>query len=121
MIDTVQGSQGPLPQPQRPATGAAKSERAPAPAASAEPAPADAVQRPDGEEALRAAIQAIDPEFNPDTSRLSIDLDADLNRFIYRSIDKVTGEVVGQYPAEDILRTIKFLREVEGLVVDERA
>jgi flagellar protein FlaG len=79
------------------------------------------VQRPDGEEALRTAIQAIDPAFNPDTSRLSIALDADLNRFIYRSIDKTTGEVIGQYPAEEILRAIKYLREVEGLVVDERA
>ncbi len=121
MIDTVQGIPGPVTQPQRPAPGAAANGHAPTQAME-NPSVEEEVERARrGEETLKAAIQAIDPEFNPDTSRLSIDLDADLNRFIYRSIDKVTGEVVGQYPAEEILRTIKYLREVEGLIVDERA
>jgi uncharacterized FlaG/YvyC family protein len=54
-------------------------------------------------------------------ARLSIDHDAFVQAFVYRSIDKQTGEVIQQWPGEDALRLRRYLRQLAGLVVDEIA
>lgn len=53
--------------------------------------------------------------------RLSIDQDKDSGDYIYRLVDKETGEVINQWPREDILRRARVAREqYEGLVVDRQ-
>ena len=51
-------------------------------------------------------------------TKLSIDVDDETGLFIYRGIDKQSGEVVSQFPTEEILALIAYYREAEGIVVD---
>lgn len=52
---------------------------------------------------------------------LEILLDEETDRFIYQAIDTETGEVIRQFPPEEILRVVRAVREIEGLVLDESA
>ncbi len=53
--------------------------------------------------------------------RLSIDQDKDSGDYIYRLVDKDTGEIINQWPREDILRRARVAREqIEGLVIDRQ-
>lgn len=54
-------------------------------------------------------------------TKLSIDVDDDSGLFVYKGVDKQSGEVVSQFPAEEILALIAYYRESEGLVIDEEA
>lgn len=49
----------------------------------------------------------------PSDSRLSIAHDEKLKSFVYRSIDEDSGEVVWQWPAEEMLRRAHHLRALE--------
>jgi len=69
-------------------------------------------------EALEALIPAEDLLQN---TRLRILLDEEEGRFIYQSVDSISGEVVRQFPPEDILDIINNFRSVEGLAVDRDA
>jgi len=72
---------------------------------------------------LEKAAQAID-EFIGDTgsnTKLRIDKDDDTGRFVYKSIDSESGEVVSQFPPETILQIISKFRDPEGLVLDDEA
>lgn len=52
--------------------------------------------------------------------RLSIDVDKESGDFIYRIIDKETGEIINQWPREELLKQARMAREAyEGLVVDK--
>lgn len=59
------------------------------------------------------------PEQAPNT-KLRIDQD-DYGNFIYQGVDVDSGEIVTQFPAEEVLDFIAFYREKEGIVVDEQA
>lgn len=52
-------------------------------------------------------------------SQLRIEEDQETEKFIYKSIDRETGEVLNQWPSEDVLRMAKFLRQLQGTIVDE--
>lgn len=54
-------------------------------------------------------------------SRLSIDRDDITGDFVYRFLDARTGELMRQFPAEEMLELLRFLGEQPGLVVDQRA
>ena len=54
------------------------------------------------------------------STKLSIDVDDESGLFVYKGIDKQSGEVVSQFPAEEILALIAYYRETEGIVVDEK-
>jgi len=72
---------------------------------------------------LEQAAQTIE-EFIGDTgasTKLRIDKDEDTGRFIYKSVDSESGEVVGQFPPETILEIITRFRDPEGLVLDDNA
>ena len=51
--------------------------------------------------------------------RLSISRDESTGTFVYRSIDKATGDVLRQWPAESMLQFKAYLRQ-EGLAVDHK-
>ena len=51
--------------------------------------------------------------------RLSIDHDDETGDYIYRLVDKETGEVINQWPREEVLERARIAREqFEGLIVD---
>lgn len=54
-------------------------------------------------------------------TKLSIAVDDESGLFVYKGIDKNSGEVVSQFPAEQVLALIAYYRKAEGLVVDETA
>jgi uncharacterized FlaG/YvyC family protein len=59
-----------------------------------------------------------------DQRQMRISRDEAARRFVYRSVVSDTGEVVWQYPAEEMLRRAHYLRKVEEQVrhtVDEKA
>jgi flagellar protein FlaG len=68
--------------------------------------------------------QPVEPVVNVEPgTRLTITKDEAANTFVYRSIDRDTGEVMWQYPVEQVLRMAHRLRELEGLdqhQVDEK-
>ncbi len=51
--------------------------------------------------------------------RLRIEQDAGSGNYVYKGIDKETGEVKKQWPAEEILRMHAFFRALDGLRVDK--
>lgn len=53
-------------------------------------------------------------------TKLSIDVDEGTGLFVYKGIDTDSGEVVSQFPAEEILSLISQFRESEGIVLDEK-
>jgi len=71
-------------------------------------------------ETVAQAIERYVPQDLPNT-QLMIDHDKKADLYVYKAVDRDSGEVVRQYPADDILRFIAFYREREGLVVDSRA
>jgi len=53
--------------------------------------------------------------------RLSIAQDETTGRFVYRVIDVNTGEVIRQYPPDEILKIVAQIQQASGLVLDEKA
>lgn len=53
--------------------------------------------------------------------RVRVESDKDTGKYVYQSVDKVTGEVKRQWPAEQILRMLAFFRELDGLLYDQHA
>lgn len=61
-------------------------------------------------------VQPVEPVASVEHgTRLTITRDEAANAFVYRSIDRKSGEVVWQYPVEQVLRMAQRLRELEGL------
>lgn len=58
------------------------------------------------------------PKATSDT-RLQIDRDEVSGRFIYKSVDKNSGETVRQFPPEYMLKFLELHREAAGLVMDD--
>lgn len=71
-------------------------------------------------ETVAQAIEKYVPRDLPNT-QLKIHHDDKTGLFVYKAVDRDSGEVMRQYPADEILRLITFYREREGLVVDDYA
>lgn len=69
-------------------------------------------------DAAAAAIQKFMPSTGPDT-RLRITQDSATGLFVYQSVNPMSGEVVSQYPSEDIMKFISYFRDQEGIVIDK--
>jgi len=52
---------------------------------------------------------------------LRVSRDEESARFVYTSVDIESGEVIRQFPPEEILRLVRAVREAAGLVHDETA
>ena len=53
-------------------------------------------------------------------ARLSIDRDEDAGSFVYRILDDRSGELIRQFPQEEMLQLLAYLGEQGGLVVDRK-
>src|SRR5215467_75145 len=81
------------------------------PAAPASPgAPtADTTLAPDQRvEVVQAAVEKMLKKTLPSNSKLQVEKDKVLGTFIYRSIDADTGEVIRQWPAEQLLELREY-------------
>ncbi len=70
---------------------------------------------------LEEAAKILDsfiPKQTPET-RLQIDHDEETGRFIYKSVDKISGETVRQFPPEYMLKVLELHRNAAGLVMDD--
>ncbi len=56
----------------------------------------------------------------PDNSRLTIEHDKETGKFIYKTVDRETGEVIKQWPREEVLKAISAYQKASGLIVDKK-
>jgi len=61
----------------------------------------------------------LEPRLPP--PRLRIEFDTDAGRYVYQSVQTGTGEVVQQFPTEEALRRLSYLRDVAASKVDKQA
>ncbi|MEM9749884.1 MAG: flagellar protein FlaG [Pseudomonadota bacterium] len=94
---------------------------APQPAASPPDAGSEAPPPPPPSEAIQALRRVLGEE-----SRLSIESDDTSGGFVYRSIDRETGEILRQWPPEKFLRFLEaeleranVLARDTGVIADE--
>lgn len=85
----------------------------PRPVPAAEPADSPAAR------AVERTLKSLEPPLMGQNERLSILKDEATGLFVYRSVDKKTGEVIRQWPAESMLQFKALLRQ-EGIAYDSR-
>jgi len=73
------------------------------------------------EQAATALTDFIPEEELIENSSLRIEQDENTGRFIYQSVDNDSGEVLRQFPTEQILEFLSFFRDPEGIAVDDEA
>lgn len=83
----------------------------------------DAKTTGSNEDPLALAAEVLE-EFIPEieqtpNTRLRIDKDDETGRFIYYNVDNDSGEVVRQFPPENILKFLSYYRDPEGLILDD--
>lgn len=86
----------------------------------AEQSPAEESAARKAAETVEAALRNMEPPLMGQHERLSIARDEATGTFIYRSIDKATGEVIRQWPVESMLQFKAYLRHAEGVLIDSR-
>ena len=72
-------------------------------------------------EVVQAAVEKLIKKTLPGNSKLQVEKDKELGTYIYRSINPDTGEVIRQWPAEDLLALREYLKEMEGILLDTEA
>ena len=71
-------------------------------------------------EVLQAAVGKLIRRILPGNSRLKIERNKETGAFIYRSFDPETGELLKEWPSEELLELREHLKEMEGLLVDKQ-
>lgn len=71
----------------------------------------------DREAAAETVARALDMDF-PKNASLEIAVNDQDDGFVYRAIDRDTGEVIKQFPAEEVLSRLERLNRMQGLAVD---
>jgi uncharacterized FlaG/YvyC family protein len=104
----------PAPVPVQPRTEQAKPPVAP-PAAVKEGGPAP--DRPGDREKLAEQIQRY---LQQNRSSLDISLDKDLHMIVTKVLEGDSGAVKRQYPPEEIIAVMKYLREQRGVLVNRK-
>ena len=79
------------------------------PAGGQQPAPAAKAASPDKAPEIQQAV------------RLVIEEDRNSGSFVYKTLDRVTGEVLAQYPREELLRMLSREDYAAGDVIKTRA
>lgn len=67
-----------------------------------------------------AALEKLIPDIEtlPNT-KLRIEQNDETGRFVYQSIDNESGEIVRQFPSEELLEFLAFYQDLKGKVVDD--
>ena len=69
-------------------------------------------------EARKAAEQKVDDGPQPGDLRLVIEQDTDSGVYVYKTVDRRTGETLKQYPREDVLRFKEAASYGPGAIYD---
>jgi flagellar protein FlaG len=72
-------------------------------------------------EVVHPAVEKLIKKTLPGNTKLQVEKDKELGTYIYRSINPDTGEVVRQWPSEELLAMREYLKEMEGILVDTQA
>lgn len=73
------------------------------------------------EEQLKEAAEKINEFIEAMTHDLSFSVDKDTNRTVVKVLERDSGEVIRQIPAEEVLKIAKMLDELKGLIIREKA
>ena len=68
---------------------------------------------------MQAAIDKLIKKGLPSNSKLQIEQDKESGTFIYRSVDPDTGEVIKQWPPEQLVKLREYLHQMEGMLLDK--
>lgn len=68
---------------------------------------------------IEEAIDTLNSALARSPTSAKISRDPDLNRFIVKIMDDVSGEIVREIPSEALLNFAKNLRELKGLLFDK--
>ena len=68
---------------------------------------------------IEEAIDTLNSALATSPTSAKISHDADLNRFIVKIMDDVSGEIVREIPSEALLKFARNLRELKGLLFDK--
>jgi uncharacterized FlaG/YvyC family protein len=100
--------------------GLGQSRQQTSPASPALPNPVTQLTRAQRVEVLEAAVEKLIRRSLPSNSKLQIEQDKETGTFIYRSVDPETGEILQQWPPEQLLKLREHLAEFEGMFIDKR-
>lgn len=87
----------------------------------AAPEPAAPEREPAAPERVEPSPAQVLATLTPKNTRLSIERDEATDRFVFKSLDAETGEVIRQYPTKEMLTLIARVRQITGLTVDKGA
>jgi flagellar protein FlaG len=74
--------------------------------------------KPSASEAKQAVQAAMD---NLANARLVIEQDDETGAYVYKSLDRITGEVLRQFPREDVIKMLTEPHYTAGAVIKTRA
>jgi len=79
--------------------------------------------KPNVRDPLDLASRRLGRLFSDRFSRLKLQIEHDENagRFVYKVVDRESGEIEDQFPAEEMLKILAYYRQLEGIVVDDEA
>jgi len=72
------------------------------------------------EEQVREAAEKINEFIETMTHDLSFSVDKETKRTVVKVLERESGEVIRQIPAEEVLRIAKMLDELKGLIIREQ-
>jgi len=114
MVDPISNASNPR------EIGVGLSRQQSSPASPSLPNPATQLMRDQRVEILEAAVEKLIRRSLPSNSKLQIEQDRETGTFIYRSIDPETGEILRQWPPEQLLKLREDLSELEGMLFDKQ-
>jgi uncharacterized FlaG/YvyC family protein len=100
--------------------GMGQSRQQPSPASPSAADPATDLGRDQRVQVLQAAIEKLIRKSLPSNSKLQIEQDKETGTFIYRTVDSETGEIIRQWPPEQLLKLRESLAQMEGMLVDKQ-
>jgi len=99
--------------------GTAEARLQSSPASPHSPDPATSLRSDKRVEALQQTVESLIRGSMPSNAKLQIDQDEETGAFIYRSVNPDTGDIIEQWPPEQLLKLRASLRELEGMLVDK--
>ena len=70
-------------------------------------------------DSIEEAVYVLNQALEKSPTQAVIQRDEELNRFIIRIADKVSGEVIREIPSEAVLKFARNLEEMKGLLFDK--
>ena len=74
-----------------------------------------------GNQALDEIVAQVQETLDQVEPRIKLSIDGELNRVVVKVFDTDSGELIRQFPPEDILKIQRFLKEHSGLLLTEEA